>query len=37
MKHNRHPLRSLCAVLLTAAMLLGITACGESSLTPPAM
>jgi hypothetical protein len=31
MKHNRHPLRSLCAVLLTAAMLLGITACGESS------
>lgn len=25
MKHNRHPLRSLCAVLLTAAMLLGIT------------
>ena len=23
MKHNRHPLRSLCAVLLPAAMLLG--------------
>lgn len=30
-RHNRHLLRSLCAVLMMAAMLLSLAACGGSS------